>query len=282
MKIGNLTLTIWTSINMLHSILMVFIFSIMMAFPLTLKDEVFFYVRICSMGIYLIDIFFNVVVERYEGGKLLSNIGEISVFYMKNYFVVDSISIIIFLVDLLVGANISLITTMVSLVRFNNSRKKFEKLEYLYISSNEKEQYYGLLKVVLTNFAIGHILSILLNIMATLSRHNWWTKISIMEAGWFTKYIWGYYWGTNIMLTVGFGDLAAANEYEALILIFMETFSCITLAYNISYVGSLIGSISSKEESKKKKLKFFHKMCKENEIPLDLESKITNYIEESY
>jgi hypothetical protein len=106
--------------------------------------------------------------------------------------------------------------------------------------------------------------------MATLSRHNWWAKISIMEAGWFTKYIWGYYWGTNIMLTVGFGDLAAANEYEALILIFMETFSCITLAYNISYVGSLIGSISSKEESKKKKLKFLHKMCKENEIPLDL------------
>ena len=45
------------------------------------------------------------------------------------------------------------------------------------------------------------------------------------------------------MLTVGFGDLAATNYHEAIILIFMETFSCITLAYNISYVGALIGSI---------------------------------------
>lgn len=50
------------------------------------------------------------------------------------------------------------------------------------------------------------------------------------------------------MLTVGFGDLAANNVYEALILVFIETFSCITLAYNISSVGSLIGEIKQSEE----------------------------------
>lgn len=72
------------------------------------------------------------------------------------------------------------------------------------------------------------------------------------------------------MLTVGFGDVAASNSYEAVILIFVETFSCITLAYNISYVGALIGSIREKEEQKKKKLKYFHRMCKENQIPIDL------------
>ena len=42
------------------------------------------------------------------------------------------------------------------------------------------------------------------------------------------------------MLTVGFGDIAAANIYEAATLIFIETVSCITLAYNISTVGALI------------------------------------------
>ena len=45
------------------------------------------------------------------------------------------------------------------------------------------------------------------------------------------------------MLTVGFGDVAATNHIEAVVLIFLETFSCITLAYNISYVGALLGSI---------------------------------------
>ena len=84
------------------------------------------------------------------------------------------------------------------------------------------------------------------------------------------------------MLTVGFGDLSATNSYEALILIFIETFSCITLAYNISYVGAIIGSIREREEERKKKLKFFHRMCKENEIHKDLEEKIANYIVRTY
>ena len=64
------------------------------------------------------------------------------------------------------------------------------------------------------------------------------------------------------MLTVGFGDISAQNYYEAIFLVFIETFSCITLAYNINYVGALIGSIRESDEEKKKKLKICHRMCK--------------------
>ncbi len=70
---------------------------------------------------------------------------------------------------------------------------------------------------------------------------SWYTKINIQQEHWFIRYVWGYYWGTNIMLTVGFGDISANNYIEAIFLIFIETFSCITLAYNISNVGALIG-----------------------------------------
>ena len=92
----------------------------------------------------------------------------------------------------------------------------------MYVDTRQKEQYYGLIKVILTNFAIGHILSILLNLMALLSHgNNWWLKLSISKADWFIKYIWGYYWGTNIMLTVGFGDISANNPYEAISLVFI-------------------------------------------------------------
>lgn len=114
----------------------------------------------------------------------------------------------------------------------------------MFINSSEKERYYGLIKVFITNFAIGHILSILLNLMATINdAENWYIKSGIQHSAWYIKYIWGYYWGTNIMLTVGFGDISATNHYEAIILVFIETFSCVTLAYNISHVGALIQSI---------------------------------------
>ena len=48
---------------------------------------------------------------------------------------------------------------------------------------------------------------------------SWYSKLNIQSSEWIVKYIWGYYWGTNIMLTVGFGDLSANNHYEAIILI---------------------------------------------------------------
>ena len=59
--------------------------------------------------------------------------------------------------------------------------------------------------------------------MATLNYEgkNWHRQLNIMEADWFVKYIWGYYWGTNIMLTVGFGDLYATTHVEAVYLIFI-------------------------------------------------------------
>ena len=57
--------------SLLHSVLMVFLFSIMLAFPQTLKDEIFWYFRVYSFGIYLLDIILNCLVVRYEEGNLL-------------------------------------------------------------------------------------------------------------------------------------------------------------------------------------------------------------------
>ena len=47
------------------------------------------------------------------------------------------------------------------------------------------------------------------------------------------------------MLTVGFGDIVPTNSQEALIMIFIESLSCIVLAYNINSVGGIIKKITS-------------------------------------
>jgi len=50
-----------------------------------------------------------------------------------------------------------------------------------------------------------------------------------------------------MMLTIGFGDIVPVTYKEALVLIFLETISCIVLAYNINCVGSLISNIRSQD-----------------------------------
>lgn len=111
----------------------------------------------------------------------------------------------------------------------------------------DKYRYFALVKILFTNLLIGHIISIILNLMPHINPYsNWQTSFGIEDKDWADKYIWGYYWGINIMLTVGFGDLHATNFDEAGILIFVESFSCIIFAYNISAIGNILVDIKQK------------------------------------
>jgi hypothetical protein len=42
--------------------------------------------------------------------------------------------------------------------------------------------------------------------------NNWLVTHGLSNSPWIQKYIWGYYWGTTTMLTVGFGDFSATND----------------------------------------------------------------------
>lgn len=86
-------------------------------------------------------------------------------------------------------------------------------MEVFYIHNFYKEQYWSLVKVFLFNFSFAHILAIFLVAMANLDKTNNWMTANkdIYLAPWYEKYVWSYYWGTTIMLTVGFGDLTATT-----------------------------------------------------------------------
>ena len=80
------------------------------------------------------------------------------------------------------------------------------------------------------------------------------------------------------MLSVGFGDLSASNTQEALCLIFIETFSCIALAYNVNCVGSLIDNIRAKDIEKNKKIKILNQLSDRSNISQQLFWKVYNYL----
>ena len=67
----------------------------------------------------------NFTVQRYENGKLLDSISEISKFYLHNGFKIDMISILIFPIDLLVDSSIATIISFVAIVKLVNNLKKF-------------------------------------------------------------------------------------------------------------------------------------------------------------
>lgn len=133
---------------------------------------------------------------------------------------------------------------LVFLLRIYQIPEKVRYLETKLLNTSYKEHYWGLGKIFLTNFIFAHFLSILLILMTFLDmKNNWLSSVNAIGAPWYEQYSWAYYWGTTIMLTVGFGDISAANYKEAICLTFIETLGCITLAYNINCVGTLIANI---------------------------------------
>jgi hypothetical protein len=51
------------------------------------------------------------------------------------------------------------------------------------------------------------------------------------------------------MITVGFGDITPVNHKEAIVVSFIEIFSSLVLAYNISEIGSIVSSIRKSRET---------------------------------
>ena len=136
-------------------------------------------------------------------------------------------------------------------------------MERKLFNTSYKEHWWGLLKIFLSNFLIAHILAVLLIMMTWLNvESNWLSKVNAIDAEWSEQYSWAYYWGTTIMLTIGFGDISPVNHKEALILTVIETISCIVLAYNINWVGILFSNIQAEENEKVKKQKILRKVFK--------------------
>lgn len=102
---------------------------------------------------------------------------------------------------------------------------------------------------MIENFLVAHIIAIILLLMSEFnSETNWLIKAKVDLCPWYQQYIWAYYWAVTTMLSIGYGDIVVSNYIEAICMIFVETFSCIILAYTINNVGNLLNNLRSKDQ----------------------------------
>jgi len=92
------------------------------------------------------------------------------------------------------------------------------------------------------------------------------TPEAIDLSPWYQQYLWSYYFGTTIILTIGFGDLHAANYIEATFIIFVSFFACVFFGYNINCIGNLINSIRQDEVVMNDKLKILNALAKKSKV----------------
>lgn len=184
--------------------------------------------------------------------------------YLKSQFFLDFYTMIILLIDIFVDDESTKYLKLLIFFKFRSIFEKLKIIEIYLIQNCYKEQYWEMAKVFFFNFLFAHAIAVLLILMAKSApgQNSWLTlkNLSFKNDVWTEIYIWAYYWGTTIMLTVGFGDISATTSHEALYMVFIETLSCILLTYNINTVGNILRNIKTFDDEEDKKVKIFIRM----------------------
>lgn len=114
-------------------------------------------------------------------------------------------------------------------------------IDILVINNNIKKQIFALIKLILANFFIAHLVALVLLAVARLEEDiTWMIKYGINDAAWWQKYFYGLYYSATIIFTVGFGDINVSNSTEAIIIALIVLLGCIILSYNITKVSKIM------------------------------------------
>lgn len=122
------------------------------------------------------------------------------------------------------------------------------KLQNHFFTATHREKYWDLIKVIGMNLLVCHLLACALIAIASIHPDESWMMTNhIISSPWWEQYIWSYYFGTTIILTIGFGDLHPGNIIEAFFIIIISFCACLFFGYNINYIGNLINLIKQEE-----------------------------------
>jgi hypothetical protein len=94
----------------------------------------------------------------------------------------------------------------------SNLVEQVHRLEDRFINASQLLKYWRLFGVIVKNLFVCHLLACALIVVAQLHEGSWMTASGIGQLPWQEQYIWSYYFGTTIILTIGFGDLHASNS----------------------------------------------------------------------
>ena len=137
---------------------------------------------------------------------------EIAKSYIKGRFWVDLICLVGLMIDIIFDFKLSMLFRLTFILKLPDFLEKLQALETKILNTSYKENWWGLIKIFLSNFMFAHILAVILIMITWLnSSDNWLSKVNAIDAVWYEQYSWAYYWGTTIMLTIGFGDISPVN-----------------------------------------------------------------------
>jgi len=233
---------------------------------------------------------------RDDTGELVQNRKEITLAYMRSWFLVDLVSSFPFsLLDVLSSDSSSYNTTtrltrlsrlyklarisrIAKAIKFSSKTDLFSKLQdYLHMNS----RVYKLVKFLLMVSVAVHICACFWFFtwkLEDLSRDSWVVRYGYADSGMDQQYLAAVYWAVVTIVTVGYGDITAKTELEMTLAVLWMIIGVGFYSFTIGSLSSFLTSIDTRESVLSAKMAAIQEFASETGISQAVKTKIRTAI----
>ncbi|KAL4481433.1 hypothetical protein ABPG74_007522 [Tetrahymena malaccensis] len=240
---------------------------------------------ISSISVYFFSIILSLNMGYYDKGYCIMDRNKILVRYMKLGFWVDILSTFPMFVSGINSKTIYKMCNLFVILKINWIDKFFYK--YFEICNLKKQiKKMVFLKFLYILLKILFFVHVFACVFLAFTFHvnttdNWVTKYGqdLDSKGWFTKYVYAFYWGITIMTTVGLGDILPNNIYEVCMLSLFMFFSCAAFAYSFNSIGIILDEMNQRSDLFVKEMRIVSRYLQMKKVDHELQIEVRKFIE---
>ncbi|KAL4479648.1 hypothetical protein ABPG72_004244 [Tetrahymena utriculariae] len=223
-------------------------------------------------------IYFN--IGFYVKGNIITNRKLIFNKYIRNRFIINSITTVCMVVQ--VYQQLFKFGILIRVIQIPNL---LEKIDDHYQLSQRFNTFFELFKLMFLIFGCAHFVGCGFHFvgMSVQGYEKTWINVQQIEDSVISiKYLWSIYFAMITMVTVGYGDITPISWYERIYVIIVIIFSCGLFGYSMNTIGSIFQEIA-RQEAQFKQVKYeIGQYMRNRDIPKHLQTKVFKNLEYSH
>ncbi|CAD8055530.1 unnamed protein product [Paramecium primaurelia] len=249
----------------------------------SLDDDIFKWFQIGIMFQIIIEVIIQTNRPINIQGETITNQRRILSNYIQYFLIEDIIDlscwvIQFFNINNLINSLICGIIILVSLKKLTKNYSNCIETMFLKGSFNYAIDLFTLIITILTFVHLMGCIMYYVGYLTMFTGQSWLLKYSIADSSFWIQYNYSIYWAITTMVTVGYGDITATNQYEMMFVNFMMLLSSGMFAYSINSIGMILKSNYDIQQKFKRSLILINNYMKKGQLSQPVQNRVRNYL----